>query len=175
MYRTKTADGVFTGTAKPDLAILNRLNYKTYEMNQRFGDYFKPVLLYGNEKTYMCPLLYLFINSRVRKIFINSNLNNSNAEYIKLIKILTNESLRKRTYAHIIVKIGDALVSSNIEQHIFHSFYYAPGNLSRDGQRIDFVFNPGDKEIRKGPNTIIIDLTADYYKVLEYKKSLQTK
>ena len=75
----------------------------------------------------------------------------------------------------IIVKIGDALVSSNIEQHVFHSIYYAPGNLSRDGQRIDFVFNPGDKEIRKGPNTTIIDLTADYYKVSEYKKSLQTK
>ena len=37
MYRTKTADGVFTGTAKPDLATLNKLNYKTYEMNQRFG------------------------------------------------------------------------------------------------------------------------------------------
>ena len=80
MYRTKTADGVFTGTAKPDLATLNKLNYKTYEMNQRFGDYFKPVLLSGNEKTYMCPLLYLFINSRAREIFINSNLNNSNAK-----------------------------------------------------------------------------------------------
>ena len=99
----------------------------------------------------------------------------ANAEYIKLIKILTNESLRKRAYAYIIAKIGNALVSSNIEQHVFHSIYYAPGNLSRDGQRIDFVFNPGDKAIRKGPNTRIIDLTADYYKALEYKKSLQTK
>ena len=175
MYRTKTADGVFTGTAKPDLAILNRLNYKTYEMNQRFGDYFKPVLLYGSEKTYMCPLLYLFISSKARQIFINNNLNNSDVEYAKLVKILANDALRKGTYANIVVKIGNALVSSNMEQHVFHSICYVPGNLSRDGERIDFVFNPGNKEIRKGPNTRIVNLTADYYKALEYKKSLQTK
>lgn len=175
MYRTKTADGVFTGTAKPDLAILNKLNYKTYEMNQRYGDYFKPVLLYGNEKTYMCPLFCLFINSRARQIFINSNLNNPDVEYIKLIKILSNDASRKATYINIIVKIGNALVSSNMDQHVFHSIYYAPSNLSRGGETIDFVFNPGDKKIRKGPNTRIIDLTPAYYKALEYKKHLQTK